>query len=214
MSIAQNLLKVREKFFLCWFCRVRQLSLSLVLTVLLLLLAIALISLSEWVNWQTDHETLRAVLIQWQVKKADQVAAAIDQAQAVNSFTPMLCLYVTAMLGISAFRLWLSRRRAQALRYLSQVSQAGLAWARNSRYLLSVTKEIDPLRPFCAPRVQQLQESFAHILAQSEAKFSTIFRVSPDAIGITRLSDLQIIEVNDCYLELFGYSREVILAKK
>ncbi len=48
-------------------------------------------------------------------------------------------------------------------------------------------------------------------LRLSEEKFSKAFRSSPDPIIITTLSDGRFIEVNDSFLEIFGYSREEVI---
>ncbi|MBI4786926.1 MAG: GAF domain-containing protein [Chloroflexi bacterium] len=45
-------------------------------------------------------------------------------------------------------------------------------------------------------------------LKESEARFSTVFRVSPIGISITRLVDGQFVDVNDAFLRMFGYTRE------
>ncbi|MCA9944905.1 MAG: PAS domain S-box protein, partial [Anaerolineales bacterium] len=45
-------------------------------------------------------------------------------------------------------------------------------------------------------------------LRQSEELFSTIFQVGPVAMAITRIADGKFIDVNDSFLDLFGYSRE------
>ena len=48
-------------------------------------------------------------------------------------------------------------------------------------------------------------------LQESEALFSTVFRVSPIAINIFRMSDGRSILVNDQYLSLIGFSREEVI---
>jgi diguanylate cyclase (GGDEF)-like protein/PAS domain S-box-containing protein len=48
------------------------------------------------------------------------------------------------------------------------------------------------------------------LLRKSEEKFSTAFRSSPDAISISSIIDGTIIEVNDSFLELSGFSHEQI----
>jgi diguanylate cyclase (GGDEF)-like protein/PAS domain S-box-containing protein len=45
-------------------------------------------------------------------------------------------------------------------------------------------------------------------LLSSETKFARIFQNSPYALIISRLSDGKIFDVNDCFCELFGYSKE------
>lgn len=46
---------------------------------------------------------------------------------------------------------------------------------------------------------------------QSEEKFALAFRTSPYAIAITRLEDGNLIDVNDTFISLSGYSREEVL---
>lgn len=48
-------------------------------------------------------------------------------------------------------------------------------------------------------------------LRQSEEQFSTAFRAAPIAFGISSLKDGRIVEVNDAYLRLLGYSREELI---
>jgi diguanylate cyclase (GGDEF)-like protein/PAS domain S-box-containing protein len=49
------------------------------------------------------------------------------------------------------------------------------------------------------------------LLQSSEERFEKIFQASPDAIVISRLSDGRYLEVNQRWLELFGYGRGEIL---
>jgi diguanylate cyclase (GGDEF)-like protein/PAS domain S-box-containing protein len=49
------------------------------------------------------------------------------------------------------------------------------------------------------------------LLQSSEERFEKIFQASPDAIVISRLEDGRYLEVNQRWLELFGYSREEIV---
>jgi len=55
------------------------------------------------------------------------------------------------------------------------------------------------------------QKAAAEKLIKSEERFSKIFRVNPAAIVISRLSDFQIIDVNESYIKLFGYSRSELI---
>ncbi|MFZ6644072.1 PAS domain S-box protein [Undibacterium sp. TJN25] len=47
----------------------------------------------------------------------------------------------------------------------------------------------------------------------SESKFSSAFRCVPDAISITRVHDSRIMEINDTYERVIGYSREETIGK-
>ena len=50
-------------------------------------------------------------------------------------------------------------------------------------------------------------------LRRSEEKFSTIFRSSPDWIAISALEDGRLIDVNDAFLRITGYSRNEVIGK-
>jgi len=51
------------------------------------------------------------------------------------------------------------------------------------------------------------------LLRRSQDRFEKIFRASPDAIVISRLSDGRYLEVNQRWLELFGYKREEAMGR-
>jgi len=50
-------------------------------------------------------------------------------------------------------------------------------------------------------------------LQESEERFRLAFRTSPDAISITRLSDGLIIDVNDGFSQITGFTREEVIGK-
>ncbi len=50
-------------------------------------------------------------------------------------------------------------------------------------------------------------------LQLSQEKYSKAFKASPNAILITRIDDGQILELNDVFMEITGYSREEALGK-
>ena len=52
-----------------------------------------------------------------------------------------------------------------------------------------------------------------HALRLSEDKFSKAFRISPDAISISRLSDGLAIEINDGFADLTGFRPEDVIGK-
>ncbi len=51
------------------------------------------------------------------------------------------------------------------------------------------------------------------VLRRSEDQFQKVFRSSPAAIVITALEDGRIIDANESYLRLFGYTREELIGK-
>jgi PAS domain S-box-containing protein len=50
-------------------------------------------------------------------------------------------------------------------------------------------------------------------LRQSEERFASAFRSSPTPIALTRLSDGKIMDVNEAFCQLFGYSHEEIVGR-
>jgi PAS domain S-box-containing protein/putative nucleotidyltransferase with HDIG domain len=50
-------------------------------------------------------------------------------------------------------------------------------------------------------------------LRESEARFSSIFHSSPIGILLTQMTDGLILELNDAFLQLFGYSREEAIGR-
>jgi len=51
------------------------------------------------------------------------------------------------------------------------------------------------------------------LLKQSEERFAKIFQASPDAIVISRLEDGRYLEVNQRWLDVFGYAREELIGR-
>lgn len=50
-------------------------------------------------------------------------------------------------------------------------------------------------------------------LRESEERFSTAFNFNPNSLVISNFEDGTILEVNDTFLELFGYNREEVIGK-
>jgi PAS domain S-box-containing protein len=63
-----------------------------------------------------------------------------------------------------------------------------------------------------AKRTAQVAKRTAE-LAKAEEKFSKAFRLSPNAITLTRISDGSHIEVNESFCRMMGYSHEEIIGK-
>ena len=65
------------------------------------------------------------------------------------------------------------------------------------------------------PLVQQIneREQAEQALRESEMRFRTVFRTSPDSITVSRLQDARIFDANEGFCELSGYSRNEVLGK-
>ncbi|WOD40005.1 PAS domain S-box protein [Nodosilinea sp. E11] len=75
-------------------------------------------------------------------------------------------------------------------------------------------RELNDLAESWNQMADHLQQSLACLqttLNESEAKFATIFRTSPDPIAIATLADGRLLEVNDSLTRLLGYSRSELI---
>jgi PAS domain S-box-containing protein len=88
----------------------------------------------------------------------------------------------------------------QAQQELSQRQQAEAALQQLNQELEQHVQE----------RTQQLQQE-AHIRRQAEERFQQIFQISPHPIVIASLQDRRIIDFNDAFCQLFGYSHEEMM---
>lgn len=107
---------------------------------------------------------------------------------------------------------------AKPIRRLSRMSQALAAgnWQK-VKPEDSLIQEISVLAKSFNCTAEQLQQSFEKIktaLQESEARFTKVFRTSPDPISINQLEDGgTYIEVNDSFLQFSEYSREEVIGK-
>lgn len=51
------------------------------------------------------------------------------------------------------------------------------------------------------------------VLLESEARFSTLFKLNPSPVGITNATDYRIIDVNEAWCKLSGYAREDVVGQ-
>ena len=68
-----------------------------------------------------------------------------------------------------------------------------------------------PLRVFGTALDITERKQAERALRESEKRFATIFRASPVAIGISRLSDGKFLDVNDAFVRLYGYTRDEVV---
>ncbi len=59
---------------------------------------------------------------------------------------------------------------------------------------------------------EQLTES-EKALEQSETLYRTLFNLTPVIVGLTRLEDGTLVDVNDAYLDISGFTREEVIGK-
>lgn len=129
--------------------------------------------------------------------------------------TLLLCLLTlgTAIaMGLLAANLLLTR-----FRQFNQGSQALAAGDLNQRLPTdSCIVELNSLADSFNQMADQLQQAFDRLktaLETSEAKFTTIFRNSPDPMAIATLTEGRILEANESQLKFFGYSRDEMIGR-
>jgi diguanylate cyclase (GGDEF)-like protein/PAS domain S-box-containing protein len=75
------------------------------------------------------------------------------------------------------------------------------------------TKELQQINEELKDKIIEL-ERMTESLATSEEKFSKAFKHSADGIGILGLDDERYVDVNDAFVNLFGYEREEIVGHR
>lgn len=122
-----------------------------------------------------------------------------------------------ALLGAISLGLGLSRVIVRPIQRLGQASLtlAEGEWDKTLEQTSAIA-ELQVLGTSFNRMAIHLQQSFDRVkiaLQESEEKFTQVFRTCPDPIGIVRL-DGRYVDVNDAFLDLFGYHREEVIGHK
>ncbi|AFZ11698.1 multi-sensor hybrid histidine kinase [Crinalium epipsammum PCC 9333] len=139
----------------------------------------------------------------------------IAQIHANTRNTILLCL---GAVGFAiAFGTFTATKITRPLQQLSQASQALAAGELDSQIPSNIPiKELDVISVSFNQMAQELQASFNQVrnaLEESKERYTTIFRNSPDPITITDLVNGRLIEVNEAFLNLTGYSRAEVIGR-
>ena len=103
-------------------------------------------------------------------------------------------------------------RGEHAHEYRFRVHDGSYRWMRDElRLVRDETGEVAQIVGYWADITQAKQAQAA--LLQSEERYRTAFRTSPDAININRLSDGLYLDVNDGFLDLTGFTRDEVIGK-
>jgi PAS domain S-box-containing protein len=184
----------------------------------------------QWQTWEVENAArpaqqslansffLRVTPLQdergldWLIVLAVPAADFTAQIDA-NTRTTML-LSAAALLGAIALGLLLARWINRPIQRLSQTSRdlAAGNWQQDLEQHSPIA-ELQVLTRSFQQTSQQLQQLFNHVstaLQESEEKFTKVFRTCPDPIGIVT-PDGRYLEVNDAFIDLFGYSKEEVI---
>ncbi|MFQ4138450.1 PAS domain S-box protein [Nodosilinea sp. PGN35] len=129
----------------------------------------------------------------------------------------VLLLVLLTLGGAIALGLRLTQGVLARLRLFARVS-GELAAGNFAQRLPTNSKisEFNHLARSFNQMADQLQQSFqrmATTLAESETKFTTIFRTSPDPMAIATRVEGRLLDVNHSLLEFFGYDREEMVGR-
>ncbi|WP_346354103.1 ATP-binding protein [Azotosporobacter soli] len=124
---------------------------------------------------------------------------------------------VILLLAFSGVYLFVSRRVVQPINDLIEGTDEIARGDLSKRLKISRLKELGQLAKAYNEMAETLElrnlerERDRVALAASETKFSKAFRYYADVIGITRLTDRKIVEVNEAFYEIFGYQAQEVL---
>ncbi|PSB35666.1 PAS domain S-box protein [Stenomitos frigidus] len=141
-----------------------------------------------------------------------------DFIEAIDSNHRLTLLLCAGALTMAVVVGWLTA--SWIARPILRLSQASRALALGEwHYPVETDSQIAELEVLAHSFNQMtvhLQQSFDQVktaLQESEAKFTKVFRASPDAITITTLPERNYLDVNARFVEFTGYAREEVLGQ-
>ena len=137
----------------------------------------------------------------------------------------LIALFVATIMGVLTSR-WIT----YPVMCLSAASREIASGKFDQIVKIKAANELEVLAESFNLMAQQLQQSFANLeqtnaeleqrveertaaLRQSEEKFALAFQASPDVITISKIADSRLIEVNESFLEITGYTRAEVIGK-
>ncbi len=154
--------------------------------------------------------------IDWRIVTVIPKSHFMAAVQNNTRTTVLLCLLTLG--GAIALGLLTANQILSRLKQFNQVSQELAAGNLDQRLQTnSPISELNNLAQTFNQMADQLQQSFDRIktaLAESEEKFTIIFRSSPDLIALTTLAEGRCVEANDSFLEVLEYSRDALIGQR
>ncbi|MGA9377866.1 MAG: PAS domain S-box protein [Phormidium sp.] len=153
--------------------------------------------------------------LDWLVVTVIPESDFMGEIQAGRRTTVLLCLLTLVVaIGSGTF---MANRFSFRMNRLNQLSDAIAAGNLGARLPADspVVEVRDVAQSFnlMADQLQSLFDRFENALQESEERFTTIFRASPDPISITSLAEGRFLEVNNRMIEFYGYSREELIGR-
>ena len=154
--------------------------------------------------------------LNWQIVTVIPKSHFMAAIQTNTRTTILLCLLTLG--GAIALGLLTANRIRARFAQFNQVSRELAAGNLDQRLPTdSPISELNSLAQTFNQMADQLQQSFDRIntaLAESEEKFTIIFRSSPDLIALMTLAEGRCVEANDSSLNVLEYSREALIGQR
>ncbi len=167
------------------------------------------------------RDYLRGLLGQyWSVETVADGRAALRLAQEGQ---PELIVSDVMMPGLDGFELLRALRSEERTQGVPVILLSARAGEEAAVEALAAGADAYLVKPFSARelvayvaghlQLHRLRREADAALRASEEKFASAFGQSPLALTITSLADGRLVEVNDCFVQLCGYSREQALGR-
>lgn len=144
------------------------------------------------------------------------IFVALDEATVLSPVIQLalvrLTLVIALVLAVTAITILLARRIAKPVEAISKTMARVGAGAIHERADLAGPSELREIAVGLNAMLDARMRANAE-LRQSEERFRTAFRTSPDGLAITRFDDGRYLEVNDGFLPMAGWSRAEVVGK-
>ncbi|MFB2881170.1 PAS domain S-box protein [Floridanema aerugineum] len=133
-----------------------------------------------------------------------------------NRRTTLLLCLLTLLMAIAS-GLILANRFTTRITRLNQISQqlasGDLTQRLPANSLIIEVRELAQSFNLMADRLEESFDRLQNCLEESEKKFTTVFRTSPQPAWIATLAEGRCIEMNDSFSKVLGYSRTEAIGK-
>jgi PAS domain S-box-containing protein len=136
-----------------------------------------------------------------------QLLSPTDASTRLVVIFTLITIVITALLRSATRSLTLGFRRAR-----ERAAELGVVNAELEAKVQARTAALQAANLWLQNELRERQRIEATLRA-SEEKFSMVFRASPIGMGITRLSDNRLTEVNDAFTAISGYARDEALGR-
>ncbi|MFB2897046.1 PAS domain S-box protein [Aerosakkonemataceae cyanobacterium BLCC-F50] len=153
--------------------------------------------------------------LDWLVVTVIPESDFMAEIQSNNRTTILLCLLTLSMAIASG--LILANRFTTRITRLNQISQqlasGDLTQRLPANSLIIEVRELAQSFNLMADRLEESFDRLQNCLEESEKKFTTVFRTSPQPAWIATLAEGRCIEMNDSFSKVLGYSRTEAIGK-